>query len=70
MSFQNDLEVIGIEDVENFSLKDVKKAFKRKSVTMLPEKHPTVANAHTKFEEVNASFVKVYIILTLYKYGE
>ena len=26
---------------------------------MLPEKHPTVPNAHTKFEEVNAAFIKV-----------
>ena len=26
---------------------------------MLPEKHPTVLNAHTRFEEVNAAFVRV-----------
>ena len=26
---------------------------------MLPEKHPTVAYAHTRFEEVNAAFVRV-----------
>ena len=26
---------------------------------MLPEKHPTVPNAHTRFEEVNAAFVRV-----------
>ena len=26
---------------------------------MLPEKHPTVANAHSKFEEVITAFVQV-----------
>ena len=52
------LRVIGIHD-ENVNLKDVKKYFKKKSIQVLPEKHPTVPNAHTKFEEVNAAFVKV-----------
>ena len=52
------LSVIGIQD-ENVNLKDVKKYFKKKSIQMLPEKHPTVPNAHTKFEEVNTAFVKV-----------
>ena len=52
------LSVIGIHD-ENVNLKDVKKYFKKKSIQVLPEKHPTVPNAHTKFEEVNAAFVKV-----------
>ena len=55
---QAELSVLGIHD-ENVNLKDVKKYFKKKSVQMLPEKHPTVPNAHTKFEEVNAAFIKV-----------
>ena len=55
---QAELSVLGIHD-ENVNLKDVKKYFKKKSVQMLPEKHPSVPNAHTKFEEVNAAFIKV-----------
>ena len=55
---QAELSVLGIHD-ENVNLKDVKKYFKKKSVQMLPEKHPTVPNAHTKFEEVNAAFIKL-----------
>ena len=55
-----DFETIGVgEEVDNINLKDLKRAFKKKSLTMLPEKHPTVPNAHTRFEEVNAAFVRV-----------
>ena len=47
------------QDSENINLKEVKRHFKKKSMAMLPEKHPTVANAHTRFEEINSAFVKV-----------
>ena len=50
--------------MENTNLKDIKRAFKKKSLAMLPEKHPTVPNAHTRFEEVNSAFVKVYQSIT------
>ena len=36
---------------------------------MLPEKHPTVANAHSQFEEVNSAFVKggFYLFKNIYR---
>ena len=57
--FKKEVELLGINDEKDFNLKELKKAFKKKSLTMLPEKHPTVANAHSQFEEVNEAFVKV-----------
>ena len=56
---QHELETLGIANGENLSIKELRKSFKRKSLAMLPEKHPTVANAHSRFEEVNSAFVKV-----------
>ena len=56
---QDELQLIGLPEKEDFNLKEIRKAFKKKSIMMLPEKHPTVPNAHTKFEEINAAFVKV-----------
>ena len=53
-------EVLGY-DLERLELKELKKCFKKKSLAMLPEKHPTVANAHSRFEEVNHSFVEVIL---------
>ena len=68
-----DFETIGVgEEVDNINLKDLKRAFKKKSLTMLPEKHPTVPNAHTRFEEVNAAFVRVredrYVDHSMYEF--
>ena len=57
------MQLLGMSDVEQdkINLKEAKKLFKKKSMMMLPEKHPTVPNAHTKFEEVNSAFAKVAI---------
>ena len=60
--FAEELEILGIPDQNDVSLKELRRAFKKRSLAMLPEKHPTVANAHTQFEEVNAAFVKVLMI--------
>ena len=61
-SYKEELEILGIPDSDSdINLRELRKAFKKRSLAMLPEKHPTVANAHTKFEEVNAAFVKVMI---------
>ena len=57
--FQDELAVLGILEQTDLNLRELRRAFKKKSLAMLPEKHPTVANAHTQFEEVNASFVTV-----------
>ena len=60
---KRELELMGINDEKDFNLKELKKAFKKKSLTMLPEKHPTVANSHSQFEEVNEAFVEVGEVL-------
>ena len=59
--YRSELEVLGITDGMSLTLKELRKAFKKKSLAMLPEKHPTVANAHSQFEEVNTAFVKVLV---------
>ena len=58
-NFRPKLDILGIANGENLTLKELRKLFKKKSLAMLPEKHPTVANAHSQFEEVNSAFVKV-----------
>ena len=57
-NLRTELETLGIADGENLTIKELRKSFKKKSLAMLPEKHPTVANAHSQFEEVNSAFVK------------
>ena len=56
-----ELDKLGIEGEEgkDVSLKELRKAFKRKSLAMLPEKHPSVVNAHAIFEDINYAFLKV-----------
>ena len=50
---------IEVEEGKDLNLKDVRKAFKRKSLAMLPEKHPSIVNAHAIFEDINYAFLKV-----------
>ena len=57
--YQDELTILGIPEHTDINLRELRRAFKKRSLAMLPEKHPTVANAHTQFEEVNAAFVKV-----------
>ena len=33
--------------------------FKKRSLTLLPEKHPSLLNAHSRFEELNSAYVEV-----------
>ena len=58
------LKILGFSGDENVNekfTKELRKMFKKKSKAMLPEKHPTVPNAHSRFEEVNSAFVSVSI---------
>ena len=41
------------------TFRELRKLFKKRCLAMLPEKHPTVPNAHSKFEEVITAFVQV-----------
>ena len=59
--YQDELTILGIPEHTDINLRELRRAFKKRSLAMLPEKHPTVANAHTQFEEVNAAFVKVIL---------
>jgi hypothetical protein len=43
-------------------MKDLRRQFKKRSIALLPEKHPSLANAHSRFEELNAAFVKVRLL--------
>ena len=61
----NELDLLGISNEKEIRLIELKKNFKKKSLAMLPEKHPTIANAHSQFEEVNEAFVKVFTYLNI-----
>ena len=54
-----ELEILGIEEGTEVNLRELRRAFKKKSLAMLPEKHPTIVNAHAQFEEINTAFVNV-----------
>lgn len=54
--------MLGFNEDDTLDVKDLRKAFKKKSITMLPEKHPTVPNAHSRFEEIITAFVQVGIL--------
>ena len=51
--------MLGFNEDDTLDVKDLRKAFKKKSIAMLPEKHPTVPNAHSRFEEIITAFVQV-----------
>ena len=53
------METLGFTGDETLNMKECRRMFKRKSIAMLPEKHPTVPNAHSRFEEINLAFVEV-----------
>ena len=53
--------MLGFNEDDTLDVKDLRKAFKKKSIAMLPEKHPTVPNAHSRFEEIITAFVQVKI---------
>ena len=53
------LEQLGLASLEGLSRKDLKKAFRKRSLALLPEKHPSLVNAHSRFEDLNSAFVEV-----------
>ena len=53
------LELVGLPADKSFTIKDAKRVFKKKSYIMLPEKALGNQNAHSRFEELNSSFVKI-----------
>ena len=55
----DELELLGLSTTSALTVKDLRKAFKKKSILLLPEKHPSSPNAHSRFEKLNDAFVMV-----------
>ena len=53
------LELLGLTTLEGLTRKELRKIFKKRSLTLLPERHPGTMNAHSIFEEFNAAFLEV-----------
>ena len=60
---RSELELVGYISDKPLTLKEVKKAFRRKSHVLLPEKSLGAQNAHTRFEELNTAFLKILYYL-------
>ena len=58
---QEDLDALDLHgaDPHGTSMTTLVHAFKRKSFLLMPGKHLGIANAHSRFEELNSSFLKV-----------
>ena len=56
---KDSLTLLGLSSDGSFTIKDAKRVFKKKSYSMLPEKALGSQNAHSRFEELNSSFVKI-----------
>ena len=54
-----ELELLGLPTTSPPTWKELRKAFKKKSILLLPEKHPSSPNAHSRFEQLNDAFLKV-----------
>ena len=55
------LLLLGLTEDDKLDMRELRRIFKRKSLALLPEKHPTVPNAHSRFEELISAFVQVII---------
>ena len=55
------LLLLGLTEDDKLDMRELRRIFKRKSLAMLPERHPTVPNAHSRFEELISAFVQVII---------
>ena len=53
--------LLGLTEDDKLDMRELRRIFKRKSLAMLPERHPTVPNAHSRFEELISAFVQVII---------
>ena len=54
--------LLGFTEDDKLDMRELRRIFKRKSLAMLPERHPTVPNAHSRFEELISAFVQVIVI--------
>ena len=58
-----EIEIIGMASDKALTLKEAKRAFRRKSHILLPEKSLGAQNAHSRFEELNAAFLRILYYL-------
>ena len=57
----SELATLGLagSDPHASNMKEIIAAFKRKSFLLIPDKHSAIINAHTRFEHLNVSFLKL-----------
>ena len=60
---EHELEIIGMQSDKPLTLREVKRAFRRKSHILLPEKALGAQNAHSRFEDLNAAFLRILYYL-------
>ena len=53
------LEVLGLPSLAGLVPRDLRKVFRKRSLQLLPERHPGTMNAHSIFEELNTAFLEV-----------
>ena len=58
-NIKQELELLGLPSDKLFTLKDVKRAFRKRSHALLPEKALANQNAHSRFEHLNTAFLKI-----------
>ena len=56
---QRAVTVLGCGEEAELEARDLRRMFKRRMLAQLPERHPSLASAHSKFEEILAAFVEV-----------
>ena len=61
-----DLDALDLHgaDPHVISMSTLVYAFKRKSFLLMPGKHQGIPNAHSRFEQLNVSFLKVFKVKT------
>ena len=58
-NIQRAVTVLGCGEEAELEARDLRRVFKRRVLAQLPERHPSLASAHSKFEEILAAFVEV-----------
>ena len=58
-NIQRAVPVLGCGEEAELEARDLRRVFKRRMLAQLPERHPSLASAHSKFEEILAAFVEV-----------
>jgi hypothetical protein len=64
--YQKELAILNMQgDTHTINIKELVTTFKKKSFYMLPSKHTALPNAHSRFQELIAAFLKVLQLLCI-----